>query len=256
MSYRHLARRLGNGQPFYGLQPQGLDGKQEPHTRVQDMAAHYLKELRAVQPRGPYFLGGVCLGGVVAFEMAQQLTAQGEQVARLVLIDSHFPTFPRHYLAGAFRSRGVSVADSYLGDLLALSGKQKMQYLSTHAMNLMSRMKGNARSLVARFTRSEGTASVLPAVLQRVKDANAIAEASYVPHYYPGRVIQFWCTEMPTRSYKDRRLAWSEVAGAGLEVHVIPGNHMTMLDEPHIAVLAEKLRYCLQTSPMALPIAS
>ena len=256
VSYRHLARRLGNGQPFYGLQPQGLDGKQEPHTRVQDMAAHYLKELRAVQPRGPYFLGGVCLGGVVAFEMAQQLTAQGEQVARLVLIDSHFPTFPRHYLAGAFRSRGVSVADSYLGDLLALSGKQKMQYLSTHAMNLMSRMKGNARSLVARFTRSEGTASVLPAVLQRVKDANAIAEASYVPHYYPGRVIQFWCTEMPTRSYKDRRLAWSEVAGAGLEVHVIPGNHMTMLDEPHIAVLAEKLRYCLQTSPMALPIAS
>ena len=69
----------------------------------------------------------------------------------------------------------------------------------------------------------------------------AIAEASYVPHHYPGRVIQFWCTEMPTRSYKDRRLAWSEVAGAGLEVHVIPGNHMTMLDEPHIAVLAEKL---------------
>ena len=173
----------------------------------------------------------------------------------LVLIDSSFPVFPMHYLAGAFRSRGVSLADSYLGDLLALPGKQKLKYLSERALNVAGRLKGRAKSIADRFNRNNRTVTV-HAVLQKVMAANAIAEASYVPQYYPGRLIQLWCTEVPSRSYKDRRLAWSEVAGAGLEVHVIPGNHMTMLDEPHIAVLSEKLRQCLRTSPAALPIAS
>src|SRR5579872_345570 len=256
VSYRHLAGRLGTERPFYGLQPQGLDGKQEPHSRVEDMAAHYIKEIKAVQPKGPYFLGGVCLGGVVAFEMAQQLLAQGDQVARLVLIDSHFPTFPRHYLAGAFRSRGLSLADSYLGDLLTLSGKQRLRYASAHALNFAARVTERAKSAIQRLTATRRATASLPAVLQKVREANALAEASYVPLKYPGHVIQLWCTEMPTRSYKDRRLAWSEVAGGGLEVHVIPGNHMTMLEDPHLGVLSEKLRVCLQSSPAVLPIAS
>jgi len=256
VSYRHLAGRLGNERPFYGLQPQGLDGKLEPHSRVEDMAAHYINEIKAVQPKGPYYLGGVCLGGVVAFEMAQQLLAQGEQVERLVLIDSHFPVFPKHYLAGAFRSRRLSIADIYLGDLLALSGKQKLRYLCERAVSIAGRVKGHAKSIVDRFTRNNRAVSVLPAVLQKVRAANALAEASYVPRYYPGHVVQLWCTEIPTRSYKDRRLAWSEVAGGGLEVHVIPGNHMTMLEDPHLGVLSEKLRVCLQSSPAVLPMAS
>src|SRR5579872_2302466 len=256
VSYRHLAGRLGNERPFYGLQPQGLDGKLEPHSRVEDMAAHYINEIKTVQPKGPYYLGGVCLGGVVAFEMAQQLLMQGEQVERLVLIDSHFPTFPRHYLAGAFRARGLSLADSYLGDLLSLSGKQRLRYVSAHALSFTARLTGRAKSAIQLLTAPGRAKASLPVVLQKVKAANALAEASYVPQYYPGHVVQLWCTEMPTRSYRDRRLAWSEVAGGGLEVHVIPGNHMTMLEDPHLGVLSEKLRVCLQISPAALPIAS
>jgi surfactin family lipopeptide synthetase A len=256
VSYRHLAVHLGNEQPFYGLQPQGLDGKKEPHSRLEDMAAHYIKEIKTVQSQGPYFLGGVCLGGVIAFEMAQQLRAQGDQVERVILIDSHFPVFPKHYLAGAFRSRAVSVVDSYLGDILALNAKQKFHYVANHLLNGTLRVRRSAASLVHRFMRKDETATVLHAVLQRVKEANALAEASYVPQYYPGRLIQLWCSEMPTRSYKDRRLAWSEVAGSGLEVHVIPGNHMTMIEEPHIAVLAEKLRHSLETPSVALSVAS
>jgi thioesterase domain-containing protein len=247
VSYRHLAQHMGNEQPFYGLQPQGLDGKQEPHTRVEEMAAHYIKEIRKVRPKGPYRLGGVCLGGVVAFEMAQQLLAEGEQVSRLVLIDSHFPTYPKHYLAGAFRRRGVAMADSYLGDLLALSGKEKLRYISNRARHAVARGMGHVQAVGDRF-RGGSNGLVLPAVLRRVKDANALAEQSYVPRDYAGHIIQLWCSEMPTRSYRDRRLAWSEVAGDGLEVHVIPGNHMTMLEEPHLRILAEKLTNCLQDS--------
>ena len=251
VSYHRLAQHLGKEQPFYGLQPQGLDGKREPHTRVEDMAAHYIKEIRSVQSQGPYSLGGVCLGGVVAFEMAQQLLAEREQVSRLVLIDSHFPSYPRHYLAGAFGSRGVALADSYLGDLLALSGKEKLRYILTRLSRLMARGAGYVKEAGDRLQGTRRNTAVLPAVLQKVKEANALAEASYTPRYYPGHIVQLWCTEMPTRSYKDRRLAWSEVAGAGLEVHTIPGNHMTILEEPHIRVLAESLRGCLQ-NPRAI----
>ncbi|HEX2524309.1 MAG TPA: amino acid adenylation domain-containing protein, partial [Terriglobia bacterium] len=86
--YVHLARYLGPDQPCYGLQARGLEEGEEPHTRIEDMAADYIKALRTVQPIGPYLLGGWSMGGLVAFEMAQQLHAQGEGVDLLALLDA------------------------------------------------------------------------------------------------------------------------------------------------------------------------
>src|SRR5207245_7945702 len=74
--YREFAQLLGADQPVYALQAQGLDGTHPPHTTIEAMAAHYLDEIRTVQPEGPYFLGGFCLGAVISFEMAQQLHAR------------------------------------------------------------------------------------------------------------------------------------------------------------------------------------
>lgn len=93
LGFRDLARRLGPEQPVYGLQAQGLDGKRPCHRRVEEMAAHYLSEIRSVQPEGPYYLGGLSFGGAVAFEMAQQLRAQGQEVGLVALFD----TFPTNY---------------------------------------------------------------------------------------------------------------------------------------------------------------
>src|SRR5439155_9094971 len=89
--YREFAQLLGADQPVYALQAQGLDGKRPPHTTIEAMAAHYLDEIRTVQPEGPYFLGGFCLGAVIAFEMAQQLHAHGERVALLAALDASGP---------------------------------------------------------------------------------------------------------------------------------------------------------------------
>src|SRR5262249_20922863 len=89
--YKELSNLLGPEQPFYGLQARGLNGEQAPATRVEDMAADYIDALRTVQPAGPYALGGWSIGGVVAFEMARQLEAQGQRVDRLALLDSDFP---------------------------------------------------------------------------------------------------------------------------------------------------------------------
>ena len=89
--YVHLAQHLGLDQPCYGLQAKGLEEGQDPHVRIEDMATYYIEALRTVQPEGPYLLGGWSMGGVVAFEMAQQLHAQGHGVALLALLDSRIP---------------------------------------------------------------------------------------------------------------------------------------------------------------------
>src|SRR5271157_4658430 len=75
--YRELSEHLGQDQPFYGLQSLGLDGSSEPQSRIEDMAASYVQEIRRTQAKGPYYLGGYCLGGTIAYEVAQQLRAQG-----------------------------------------------------------------------------------------------------------------------------------------------------------------------------------
>ena len=86
--YRALSKHLGAEQPFYGLQSQGLDGKRALLTRIEDMAELYVQEILRVQCHGPYFLGGYCMGGTVALEMAQRLTAKGEKVALLAMFDT------------------------------------------------------------------------------------------------------------------------------------------------------------------------
>src|SRR5713101_7462066 len=93
LEFSDLARRLDDDQPFYGLQSQGLDGKRPLLSSVEDMAAHYLKEMRELQPVGPYFIGGRSLGGTIAFEMACQLSAQDKEVGLLALLD----TYPAGY---------------------------------------------------------------------------------------------------------------------------------------------------------------
>jgi thioesterase domain-containing protein len=91
--YNSLSYHLGNDQPMYGLQAKGLNGNEAPHTRIEDMAAHYISEIRLIQPEGPYFLAGYCLGGILAFEMAQQLTRQGEKIALLASLNGVSPTY-------------------------------------------------------------------------------------------------------------------------------------------------------------------
>src|SRR6184192_2475708 len=111
LEYRDLARLLGPDQPFYGLQAKGLDGKSEPHTTIKEMASYYIREMREVQPEGPYMIGGRSSGGTIAFEMACQLDAQGQKVALLALLD----TYPTGYFklvpgSGSLRQKSVRPA--------------------------------------------------------------------------------------------------------------------------------------------------
>ena len=92
LCFRELARELGTDRPFYGLQATGLEDNHTPDARVEEMAARYVAAILEVQPSGPYHVGGWSLGGIVAFEMAQQLRALGHEIATLALIDAEAPS--------------------------------------------------------------------------------------------------------------------------------------------------------------------
>jgi len=246
LEYHDLARYLGKAQPFYGLQSAGLDGKHAPHTRVEDMAAHYIKEMRELQPAGPYFIGGRSLGGMIAFEMARQLRARGEGIGLLALLD----TYPSGYAKllrdqntlPARLERAVSRAKAHLTNLNSLSLQSKASYLFAKLRFAPRKMKSQVWRRV--YSSFANLGRPLPRALQDIKELNSLAVREYVPHVYEGHVTLFWASS-DLRASVDFVEGWRALAGGGIDVHEIPGTHLDIVKEPHVQELAKKLAGCL-----------
>jgi FkbM family methyltransferase len=237
--YMALSRHLGADQPFYGFQSVGLDERRLPHTEIQEMAAHYVGLLRTVQPDGPYLLGGWSTGGIVAFEMAQQLQAQHQKVDLLALIDAWVPT-----IADEFQKEDdVALLANFAQDLglslehLALSWDHLRQMEpDDQLIHVLERVK---------------TAGVLPPDISpsearrlfRVFKANVQAMLTYKPSNYSGRVALF-CSERSAIDSQQQALGWAGLSD-GLTMFNVPGNHYTVVREPHVTVLAQQLKACL-----------
>jgi amino acid adenylation domain-containing protein len=240
--YIHLAQFLGPDQPCYGLQARGLEDGQDPHTRIEDMAAWYIQALQTVQPTGPYFLGGWSMGGVVAFEMAQQLHAQGQRVALLALFDGRIPTpdetFPED------DAEAIMLVERYFG-------------ISFDPMEALSELPKDQQ--LAFMLEQAKSAGLVPAELdvsqaRRFVDllrSDLRATQNYGLHLYPGRITFFKASETPAGTSPDPTLGWNKWASGGVEVHVVPGNHANLMYEPHVEVLAEKLTACLNQAQSA-----
>jgi amino acid adenylation domain-containing protein len=239
-----LARNLPHEIPLFGVQSLGLDGKAEPLTRVEDMAELYLREIQSVQPEGPYYLGGLSFGGLIALEMAQQLHAQGQEVGMLAMLNSdcpvcspHFPTrswlFERKVIPWMLR------AERHLLNLRKQGLKQFLRRKAAGAWKSPNRLATN------RARNSHPTSP--PDALGRIFHLNHAAERAYRPRHYPGRITFFYAAERhPLQdAVTDTRLAWSDFAEGGFELHLVPGHHATMRREPHVRVLTDKLATCL-----------
>lgn len=249
LEYYDLARHLGPEQPFYGLQSLGLDGKRQPHTRITEMAAHYIKEIREFQPEGPYLIGGRSLGGMIAFEMASQLRAAGQNVGLLALLDSYPVGYskmaqPAGALSGTV-GRTVRRLRAHLSNLRGFSFKEKSLYLFEKAQYAPIRMKSLVWRAIYRCYKSLGRA--LPGVLRDVQEFNWLAAHTYVPHLYDGKVTLFWASRDVRASF-DLVTGWRVLAGGGMDVHEIPGSHLDMIKEPHVSELAAKLKACLESA--------
>jgi amino acid adenylation domain-containing protein len=247
LEYYDLARHLGQEQPFYGLQSQGLDESLAPHRSVEDMAAHYVKEIRELQPEGPYFIGGRSLGGMVAFEMARQLRVQGESIALLALLDTYPSGYAKLFrneatLSAAFR-RAARRTRAHVKNLKSLSVNDGVSYVLKKARFAPRKLKSQIWRRV--FGAYQRLGRPLPQTFRDVKEFNSLAVRAYAPQVYDGKVTLFWASA-DLRTSIDLVEGWRALAGGGIAVHEIPGSHLDIIKEPHVQELAEKLGVCLK----------
>jgi amino acid adenylation domain-containing protein len=250
--YRDMARLMGPDQPFYGLQAQGLDGKLPRHYSVEEMAAHYIQEIRSLQPEGPYNLGGASFGGLVSFEMACQLHAQGQKVGLVALFDTHAPGYPRLLpTTKKMHSRFFALArrvEHHVTSLLMLEPKEKVAYFlakTTKAKKMFKKsVKKRFKQVVRKIYLFLG--QNLPKPLRVTQDAIQKANESYVPKVYPGRVTLFRASKQPYGIYPDPSLGWTGLAAGGLDIYEVSGYHGAIVSEPRVRVTVEKLKACLE----------
>jgi thioesterase domain-containing protein len=237
-----LARLLGPDQPVYGLQPRGMGGGQILDRSVEDMAAHYVKEILVHQPDGPYFLAGYSFGGLVAFEMAQQLRKQGSKVAFLGLFDSSLPA--ARFRAENLRQRSRSIAKLAWRDLLATLGGTALGNVRT----LLYKNSAFARDL-PKWTRCQYARALgrpVPLELEDYHYFHQIAQPSrhaYRPRTYPDRVVLFRADD----AAQCADLGWGPFA-ADLIIEPLAGPHEKMMQTPEVDVVAEKLNRHLEAA--------
>ncbi len=219
MRFHHLARHMAPDQPLISFQAQGIDGDLPVLDRVDAMAALYFEHLLETQHEGPYYLGGYSFGGLVALEMARRLREAGKDVALLALVDTYF---------------GGQSNSSLLSRFLSLTTEQKVAYVRKRAVRYGRGIKRRIDALT------------LPAPVKAVREACAVAEQSYQPVPYPGRVVLFRASDKALRGLENGHHSWAQYAAGGFEVHEIDGDHGNVLNEPNVRQLAATLRARLE----------
>ncbi|NEO60677.1 MAG: amino acid adenylation domain-containing protein, partial [Moorea sp. SIO4G2] len=270
--FYHLSRYLGQEQPFYALQAVGLDGESEPFTRVEDMAAHYIGLIKSIQPEGPYFLGGHSFGGLVAFEVAQQLQKHGNEVALLAILDMHAPDTERpkpgsHKLDTDWDSAKMltSIA-SIFGRMFGKNIDVSYEFLQQLTFEEQLNYVNERFQMVNIFPPETG----IKQIRGLIQVARASQNACYVPQeVYPTQITLFRASdEVPIELapsvdiyrllYDSRKndpmWGWSEFSAGEVELHPVPGDHLTIMTEPYIGALAEKLKSSLEKAQTANPM--
>ncbi len=232
----HLAKRLGTNQPVYGIQAVGLDGGKPRHTTIESMAAHYVQEIRSLQPDGPYYLGGYSLGGLIAYEMAQQLHRQGQRVAVLALLDS-VPTGPIPYFFYCFELM------TYLPQRFLIHFRrfwnmpriERYKYFRDRWVALQNRMMMNSAKKNFVILPDQETSG--PGQELGANDYFHAVSFAYRLSRYPGSLDVFVSDEsnFVTRCY------WRWLARGRARFHRVPGRHLDLLSGESLAALSKVL---------------
>jgi len=233
--YLDLARHLGPDQPFYGFQHPGLDNGEIPSFAcIEEIAALYVKSLTARQPEGPYRLGGWSMGGLVAFEMARNLSAEGQRIELLALFDTQSTDpdiWPREIdnevlLVHFAKEFGLSLDRQAFSKLAP----------DTRLTDILRQAK------IAGLVTSDIELTQLQSYME-VYIRNIKAMQTYNAGIYPGRITLF--TASQRRIFQDETLGWHKFTSDGVSAYQVPGDHYTMLKEPHVQILSERLRRCM-----------
>ena len=261
LAYKLLTQYLDPEIPVYGIRAIGMDDRQDPQNRIEQMAQTYIKEMLTVQPEGPYCVAGVCTGGTVAFEMASQLRSRGLEVAFLGLIDSTarpilsddldctstketkkplLSKFFDRYIKHNFILRGANNLWAVVSDP-GVKLKEKLSFTFDMVEQLYQKV-GHKLEIIYKNNKQ------LPYEVRRsrVFDAGMEALSHYTPRTYKGgKVLLIRAKDNPEHIYHNYELGWDEFITDELEVAEIPADQTTLLFEPHIRTLAAKLNSCL-----------
>jgi thioesterase domain-containing protein len=218
--YGQLGRHIGEHQPIFGLKARGAGTAESPHTSTTEMAADYLREIRAIQPHGPYLIAGECVGGVCAHEIACQLREAGEQVALLMLLDTSTPT--QEELAEYLRQEEAKRATE------------------VKPPSLYTTIRGKVGEL-ARTVLGRETPPPAPAPHPRGQERYPVTLMSHALRPYTGRITLLVDAEAH-ELYGN--LGWQKIEGVELDVHVLPGTHITYIRDNNVSAAA-KLREIL-----------
>lgn len=233
ISFRSLSNFLGGDQPLYGLRA-GAGGANR--TSVEEIAAYYIVEMQHLQPQGPYHLGGYSFGGTIAFEMARQLVAKGKTVGLLAMFDTYGPGYPKLL---AVNER----AAIHWKAILRAEPSKKLSYLRERIAVNATRIKKSARRLSKRAG-SHANRNISPKT-DNLEATHQRALWDYVPKPYDGRLDLFRAIDQKAIWEPDPLLGWTGFAVGGIRVHDIPGDHISIMMEPNVCVLADSLRQCL-----------
>jgi acyl transferase domain-containing protein/thioesterase domain-containing protein/acyl carrier protein len=232
--YHDLVTHLGPETTVYGLQSRGLDGIESPLHRVEDMAENYITAMKEVQPDGPYLLGGASFGGVVAFEMAQQLSGSGQDVGLLAMIDApgpgHMPIKPKDdadilaYIL-TVNNRKLDVSADYIR---TLNPDEQLKYFFDHSWFQHKVDFETAKKMIQYFL--------------QVFKANLMAMFQYTPGPYAGQIVYFSAEQQKSIYGLNPEQAWTGMAEGGMEIHKVSGDHITMNQKTNVQTIAHVLK--------------
>jgi aspartate racemase len=255
--YAELARLVDPERPFFGIRaPRSSDGR--ALTTVEALAALHVSDVRRVAPTGPYLLGGYSSGSTVAYEMAQQLTASGEQVLLVAALDARLPNLrPPRSSALAWLEAAMNFCWFVVDDLMEADRRE-----------VGARLRSKATLLAGKLADVPGLGWMRPERQTDVRDALGIpwvpkefaaliehhywSYRAYQPRPYPGRVAVFRARTRPLLRLSESDLGWSLMARGGVEVHTVRGSHSNMLREPNVRHLADAMRKAFDDAERAL----
>jgi len=275
--YSNLARYLCSDQPFYGLQAVGLDGESEPFTRIEDIAAHNIQEIQSIQSQGPYFLGGHSFGGAVACEMAQQLQKQGQEVALLAILDTNAPIPEQEHvnpMEGLSDAAWLTLISDLLGTILGkdlmwgkdleafyealaqLTPEEQFNYIYKHFRELnifpsgfgIKQLRGYLGVMKTNFQSPYFPKEIYPTKIALFRSEFDTSNSSNKTksQIFIEKITGKIASESRPENMNSSDWGWGQFSAEPVEIYWIPGTHVSMMAEPHVQVLAQKLMACIE----------
>ena len=251
LEYYPLAKLLAEDQPVYALQARGLDGRIIRDPQVEEMAGAYLRELKGLQPEGPYFLAGFCFGGLLALEAAQQLRAAGDEVALLVLIQTSHPAFPQYKPGVTFAHRWWHRAAKRIHLERSNYSRSRERFFYEKCRRVWDIARARVALATDRWRSDDSVpneAASVPYILELLSIEHDKAFAKYQPKPYHGDVVLYRAAKQLKGIIEDRFLGWKDLLQGRVRLCEVPGHQQNILHQPHVAQLARELIADLQTA--------